>query len=381
VFSSDDLIEAAKRESGLTSFGGDSYREGLEILVASLRDEANLTPVGENFLKGRLLNRLVSRLQIEEWYTGCPETEEVPITAPLFGLGLPRTGSTALSFLLAQDPDIRYLRMWEALRPFPPPSTVAGSDPRLTAPNDWALPAVTKHVPMDATGPMADMEILALDFKTVSYYGSARMPTYTDWLRDADLTSAYLYQRRTLKMLQWGEPPRPWRLKMPAHMLWLDYLINAFPDARFVMTHRDPTDVMLSVCSMIAEMQSAFTAEVDLLEIGRSNLLQWTTGIQRVMNYRDEFGDARFYDIDFRAMRADPIGEIKRLYAWLGEPVSPEFDRRMRDWWTQNSANREPRGSSDPIPFGLDLDEIRASFAEYVRRAERWTDHSRSLTK
>src|SRR5690348_10296580 len=126
-----DLIASAAASTGLDDFGDDSFREGLDILVRSLQDEANLNAVGEGFLYPRLVGHLEQRLQVEDWYRLHPEIDEVPIVAPLFGLGLPRTGSTALSCLLSQDPQIRYLRTWESSQPCPPPSTVSGLDPRI----------------------------------------------------------------------------------------------------------------------------------------------------------------------------------------------------------------------------------------------------------
>ncbi|HET9565819.1 MAG TPA: sulfotransferase, partial [Mycobacterium sp.] len=126
-----ELMARAVERTGLENFGDDSFREGLEILVRALTDEARLNARGEGFVYGRIGNHLGQRLQIEDWYRRHPEIDDVPIDKPLFGLGLPRTGSTALSFLLAQDPHVRYLRSWESGQPCPPPSTVHGDDPRI----------------------------------------------------------------------------------------------------------------------------------------------------------------------------------------------------------------------------------------------------------
>ena len=126
-----ELMAAAVERTGLDDFGDDSFREGLDILVRALNDEARLNARGEGFVYGRIGNHLCQRLQVEDWYRRHPEIDDVPIDEPLFGLGLPRTGSTALSFLLAQDPHVRYLRSWESAQPCPPPSTVQGDDPRI----------------------------------------------------------------------------------------------------------------------------------------------------------------------------------------------------------------------------------------------------------
>ncbi len=370
----DDLIAAATAQTGLEEFGEDSFREGLEILVRSLRDEARLNETGEAVIYQRLVGHLVNRLQIEDWYQRCPEIDDVPIVAPLFGLSLPRTGSTALSFLLAQDPEVRFLRQWESSQPAPPPSTVEGPDPRRGAPAERV--GAKEHVPAHINGPMECLDLMALDFKTQMYHAFARIPTYAAWVTDADLTSTYLYERRVLKLLQWGEPTRPWRLKSPAHMLWIDSLVRAFPDARFVMTHRDPTDVLLSVAGVYADVGAMFTDNLDREYIGRLNVEQWLTGVERVIKFREGGGNDRFYDIDFRKIQADPIGEVRGLYEWLVEPVSHSFERRMQQWSEINATTREPTKRSEPDEFGLDLDVIRPLFADYVSLSARWTAHN-----
>jgi hypothetical protein len=375
VVTHDDLMATAVAETGLDDFGDDSFREGLEILVRALDEEARLNATGEAFLYPRIVGHLAQRLQVEDWYRRHPEIDEVPIDAPLFGVSLPRTGSTALSFLLAQDPEVRYLRMWESGQPCPPPSTVDGPDPRIG--HTGLDEAGTKaHVPADEHGPMECLELMSLDFKSQIFQAFAQIPSYSEWFVDADLTSAYLYERRVLRLLQWGEAPRPWRLKSPAHVLSLDALDRVFPDARFVMTHRDPTDVMLSVCDVYADIVGVFTDDMDREYLGRLNVGQWSTGMQRVLAFRDGGADHRFYDIDFRAMQADPIGEVRGLYEWLGEPVSNAFESGMRQWWEQNAASREPSVKASPEEFGLDLDAVRPLFADYVEHAARWTAHT-----
>jgi hypothetical protein len=367
VASAEELMAAAVDRTGLEDFGDDSFREGLEILVRALRDEARLNPRGEAFVYDRIGLHLCQRLKVEHTYRRHPEIDDEPIVAPLFGLGLPRTGSTALSFLLAQDPGIRYLRSWESAQPCPPPSTVRGEDPRIPPDMRPLLVGTRHHVPTDIRGPMECLDLMALDFTSQIFQAYAQIPSYSQWLLErADFTSTYRYERRVLKLLQWGEPTRPWRLKSPAHVISLDALDRVFGDARFVMTHRDPTDVMLSVVDVYADIVGGFTDHVDLHYLGELNVTQWSTGIQRVMTFRDSGADDRFYDIDFRAMQADPIGEVRRLYAWLGEPVTDDFEARMRAWWTENAEKREPHPKADPQAFGLDLNEIRPLFARYV---------------
>jgi hypothetical protein len=375
MVSVDELKATAVEQTGLTDFGANSFEEGLGVLLASLADEAQLNARGEAFIYPRLAGYLAQRLQVEDWYLRHPEIDETPIVAPLIGLGLPRTGSTALSMLLAQDPQVRYLRRWESSQPCPPPSTVVGADPRVP-PDKGEMIGTRYHVPAATHGPMECHELMALDFTSHLFQSFAQVPTYSSWLIEkADLTTTMAYQRRVMKLLQWGEPTRPWRLKCPSHVLWLDAVDAAFPDANYVMTHRDPTDVILSVADLYADIIGSFTDDIDRPYIGRLNVEHWSVGMDRALKFRAAGAEDRFYDIDFRAMQDDPIGEVAGLYTWLGIPVTDKFAGRMGSWWQEAANEREPSSHADPKAFAIDFDQVRPRFARYVEHAGRWTHH------
>lgn len=375
----DEVLDAACRDTGLEDFGGDSFREGLAVLVGSLDIEADLNPMGEFIVRDLIMRALKNRLHIEDWYRRHPEIADEVIERPLIGLGLPRTGSTALSFLLAEDPNARSLRRWEAGEPCPPPSAVAGPDPRIAAAAaqqemlDTAAPRLAALVPATATGPEECQDLMALDFKSHYFQAFAHIPTYSRWLLDADLSPTYAYERRTLKLLQWGQPRRPWRLKCPSHLLFLPYLDKEFPDARYVWTHRDPTEVILSVADLYAEFGQMTSTTVDRDYIGGVNVEHWSLGMRRALEFRADGADSRFFDMDFEAVQRDPISEVKRLYAWLDEPVSAEFEAGMRAWWQSAAASRLPNTHPDPAAFGLDMDAVRPLFADYIQSMTTWT--------
>lgn len=377
--SPDELMGAARAQTGLDDFGEDSFREGLDRLVRSLCEEATLNDMGQVVLPYLITNQLAQRLQVEDWYRRHPEIDDEPVEAPLIGLGLPRTGSTALSFLLAEDPNARSLRRWEAADPCPPPSTVEGRDPRIdqaiaaAAAQDDMAPRLAALVPSTPTGPEECQDLMALSFRSHYYQAFAHIPSYSAWLRDADLTTTYAYERRVLKLLQWGEPTRPWRLKCPSHLLWLDALDRVFPDARYVMTHRDPTDVMVSVADLYCEVAGQFSTGVDRHYMGALNVDHWTVAMQRLLAFRAGGAGNRFYDMAFADVQRDPIGEVRELYGWLGEPVTDEFEAGMRRWWAAHAATRQENVHPHPSEFGLDLDEVRTCFVDYAARVATWT--------
>ena len=375
-----DLLTAARDATGLDDFGEDTFLEGLECLLRSLRTEARLNASGEYTLRELIIRLLSNRLSIEDWYRRHPEIADEPVERPLITIGLPRTGSSALSSLLAQDPQTRYLRLWEASEPCPPPSTVAGPDPRIARAEerlriqDQRAPKKAAMLPpATASGPVECQDLMGLDFKSQYFQAFADVPSYSAWLVDADLTPTYSYQRRTMKLLQWGSPTRPWRLKCPTHLLFLHHLDQAFPDARFVMTHRDPTEVVLSVASLYAEIRPMLSDHVDLASLGPLNVGQWSLGMRRALEFRAGGQDHRFFDMDFAAVQRAPLDEVHRLYRWLGEPVSPEFDAGMRRWWHENAESRERLDRPDPATYGLNLEQVRPLFADYVAQAAKWT--------
>jgi hypothetical protein len=191
----EELLEEARAETGLDDFGDDSFRDGLERVVRALRAEADLNATGQDALRKLIMGLLTQRLQIEDWYRRHPEIDDEPIDRPLIGLGLPRTGSTALSFLLAEDPGARSVTSWEASRPGPPPSTVSGSDPRIEQrAADQAQTSQRWQTLMlaSATGPTECQGLMGLDFKSQYFQAFARVPSYSKWLlNDADLTPTY----------------------------------------------------------------------------------------------------------------------------------------------------------------------------------------------
>ncbi|HXN62883.1 MAG TPA: sulfotransferase [Acidimicrobiales bacterium] len=371
----DRLVAAACERAGSDDFGEDSWREGLQVLVHALNSEAMLNDIGVGAMTDQIVSNLVNRLQIEQWYGRHPEIDDQEIVAPLFGLGLPRTGSTALSFLLAQDPARRSLRVWEAGQPCPPPETATEhTDRRIAAAQvgiDFTNEMFTGFagmLPTAADGPQECLVPMCLEFRSLMFEGMSLIPSYTAWLLQCDMEPAYRYHRRVLKLLQWHCPPQRWWLKTPAHMLSIDALNAIYPDARFVMTHRDVGKVLPSVCALYHTLSSVLTERPDPVAIGIGNRDVWRTALERLIDFRDRGNEHRFFDLSFEAVQRDPIGEVTDLYAQLGDELSDEACQRMRDWWAESSKDRSGPGKYRPETFGLDPAAIAEQFSFYYRR-------------
>jgi hypothetical protein len=199
----------------------------------------------------------------------------------------------------------------------------------------------------------------------------ARTPSYGEWLMtDCDFEPAYRYHRRVVMLLQSRRPPTRWRLKTPAHALSIDALDRVYPDAKFVITHRDVTKVIPSVASVSVAVVRMFTGDADPTYFGPHVADMWDVALRRFLAFRDRVGEARFHDIAFDDLQADPIGSVRSLYEWLGEDLTPDTVTAMEKWWATNDEERaqhEPH-RYDPRDFGLDPDELAERFAYYGER-------------
>jgi hypothetical protein len=369
-----ELIDAAKSRSGLEDFGGDSFREGLERLVDSINSESRLTDLGRLAVPEMLIASLINRLEVEHWYRIHPEIDEEEIVAPLFGVGLPRTGSTALIYMLACDPNTRSLRNWEAEKPCPPPQKASeDTDPRIAAcaANINATleraPDVGDMLPFEARGPIECFPLMFMEFKFHAYEAFVQIPSYVEWVNSAacDMEPAYRYHKRVLKLLQWRCPPRRWSLKTPSHMLYIDALNKVYPDARFVMTHRDPVRVLPSLADLLRALRCGILEDPLPHWIGPHIAREWAIALRRMIDLRGRVGEQRFYDISHRAITSDPISEIRKFYAWLGWEISDDIVRRMGAWQEKNlRATRQLRAGD----FGLDEASMREQYRFYTDR-------------
>ena len=365
-----DLIDRARTATGLADFGGDGFREGLERLVAALAGEARLNPTGEAALTAQIVDLLGQRLRVAEWYRRHPGIADERIVAPLIGLGLPRTGSTALACLLGEDPATRSLRNWEAMNPCPPPAAEPASvAPRIAlaeaamARRAVTFPRMQTMLPSTATSPTECQLLMGQDFKAQLFQAFAYIPSYVAWLEDeAELEPTYAHVARVLKLLQWRGAARPWRLKNPSHSLFVGALDKVFPDARFVMTHRAIEDVIPSVADVYFELSRAFSDEIDPPALARLNVASWDKAMRRMIAFREAGADHRFHDIAFAGFVRDPFPDLERLYAFVGAELTHETRARMQAW---RDATPRERHAIDAAAFAIDRAALRQRFGFY----------------
>jgi hypothetical protein len=384
------LIATARKRTGLHELGDPEFASRLARLCESLETEAQLHAVGRLMARENLIRILVNRLRIQAALKRHPEIDEQPVLAPIFVVGLQRTGTTLLLRLLASDPGLRYLASWEAINPAPMPepsglaklllaspggrSSGNGSDPRIRMAQlaNRALthlaPDFAAIHPIEATGP--EEECLLFDYDLMGTVPEAtwRVPSFSAWLEDQDHLPAYRGLRRLLKYLAWQRPGGRWVLKTPQHLEHLPALFQVFPDARIVWTHRDPCETVASFCSMMAHAWGVFSDKVDPFEVAA----HWGTKAQRMvsaaMRAREQLDPKAFLDVSYTDLVADPMAQIHRIYEFCQLRPSAEALDRMAAWRSGNPQHKHGRHRYRLEDFGLTAAEVEGMFANYRSR-------------
>jgi Sulfotransferase family len=369
-----DLITRACERAGLDDFGGESWRDGLNVLVDTIESAPGVNAGGSDFVYSQFVDALWNRLRIVDYRKQHPEVTDEKIERPLVVLGLPRTGTSLASYLLEQDPDRRSLLTWEAEDSIPPstPETLK-SDPRCVKKKAeldvLAQGLKAANIPMvhwdDADGPTECVFVHNQDFK--AYLWEAFMPTstYADWLLETDMSSAYAWERSVLQVLQ-STAPGTWSLKMPSHAVHIESLLAEFPDARIVWAHRDPIKSTASFLRLNYLSRAVLGAEIDVDDIVPNVLRQLREHVIRPMQTRRRIGDDRFFDLHYAELMRDPIGVMRSLYDWAGDALTPSTEQAMLDW-----LQHHPQDRFGVQPYSLDgagvtKADLEPVFAEYL---------------
>jgi Sulfotransferase family len=364
----ESLLSEAQEQTRLSDWGDESFISGLEVLLDSLNQEANLSLTGRLLLKKYIKDLLVNRLKLQSTFYLYPEILDVPIERPLFITGLPRTGTTFLQRLLAQDPKFRWLHLWELLQPCPPPELAhAKSDPRIQATEKFMekyralAPILSTAHHIDVQIPEEDNQLFEHAFANWLFCLRAHVPTYDTWLRSQDMESQYTYYKQQLQLLNWRWPGR-WLLKAPFHLHNLEALTKVFPDACIIQTHRNPSSVVPSFCSLTAIFRNIFTNKLDLEMVGK-DILEVTAYFHRKgKQFRSQNPLFPVCDVNYDELVEDPINIIKKIYYFFGDDLQIEAEIKMRQWLLDNPQTKYGRHYYALEQFGLTEEEVQTSF-------------------
>ncbi|HEX3924753.1 MAG TPA: sulfotransferase [Streptosporangiaceae bacterium] len=370
----DRLLELAAERTGLTDYGDLPFRAGIDVLLRALRHESGQPPervaaVAENLV----LPALVKRLRLVDDRKRFPAIAAQEIRAPIVITGLPRTGSTHLQALLATRPGARSPREWEMRLPSPPPeAATAGADPRIAevqrAIEARAGAAQLQAIhPYGARRPEQCLGLIDWGFANQTYLAYQRIPSYYEWYLNADQRLVYAHHQRFLQHLQFRNPGE-WVLKWPKHLFGLDALLEAYPDARIVWTHRDPGSVIPSGASFVGTLRALNSPVFDPERFGAEWAALEEMGLHRGLSVRDRVGDDHFLDVHYNDLTADPVAAVTRIYQHFGIPAGDETVRRVRDFADDNPQGKHGAHQYAPARFGLDPGRVRRRFATYIDR-------------
>jgi hypothetical protein len=375
VLHPEQLLSHAQARTGLRDWGEDSFQRGLEQLTAALQAQAQLTQVGRITAYWNLLDHLCVRLRLIHYRKLRPEVADQRITRPLFILGLPRTGTTILHELIAQDPAFRSPASWEVARPMPPPSAQHYHNDRRIVSVGRLLGMLERLSPgfqaIHAVGPTLPQEcvyILASSFISEQFGYMYNVPDYRNWALDQDMTAAYAWHTRFLQHLQVDCASERWVLKTPAHLAYLKYLLAQYPDADVVWTHRRPVDAIASFSSLACTLRRGFSANVDPLATGAYESRHFAEMVQRGMADRQALDEGQFIDVSFQAICNDPMSVISCIYTRIGMAFSDDTQLRMRDYLQRRPRHLYGEHHYSAEEFGLTGALEQQHYGEYLSR-------------
>lgn len=369
----DELLAKASSVTRLTDFGT-GYEQNLSALLEMYNDSAGLSAEGVKATRRRLVGLLINRLLVQQAFEKYPAARSRHIRAPLYLVGLPRTGTSAFFNLLASDPANRPLLLWEGNYPTPIEGLAPGEpDPRMLALQSGleqfyeANPEFAKIHAARAEGPEECVQLLSHTLGSVQMGIEPLISPYAEYFQAQDQRSNYAYYAELLKLLDFQRPGERWLLKSPAHLWTLDVLLELFPDACIVWAHRDPTELVASYCSMVQAL-SHVRASVDPKQIGASVLEYLARSVERAIAARAALPAARFFDVHYEDFVTDPLAAVRASYAAFGLPLSELALACMREHAARSPRNRHGEHRYTLDQFGLADAQVRERFAGYTAR-------------
>jgi hypothetical protein len=369
------VMERARKEAGLSRFLDYDFEAPLARLLDSYENDAELSLLGRVAVRTSSLLSLTTQLQIQRELELHPEILETPIEKPIFILGLPRTGTTLLHNLLAQGRNARSPMLWELERPAPAigPDTPE-SDPRIGL-TDAALSQTYKIVPhlqavhaFDARMPEECVVLLRKIFCCGSFAIDAHLPSYLEWFFGTDLVATYREFRKMLQLLMWRFPGHHLVLKSPLHLFAVDAILEVFPDARIIQTHRDPRTVAASGCSLSEVLRMLYTVKPDPRVIGQDWLQTWGTAMSRTVAAREKADAGRFFDVHFSEVVAEPIRVTREIHQYFGMDWDDGMEARCLSWIARNPSEKHGKHDYDLDYYGIAGGVMDERFAAYLKR-------------
>jgi len=367
------LMATASERTGLNHWGDPGFRERLQVLCEALRTEAGLSATGVAIVFEQLVGNLVNRLRLEDLIDGHPEIESVVIERPIIICGLPRSGTTHMHNLIAADPNIRSLPYWESLEPFPAPGE---NDDQVRRDRcaaglellDATMPEFKRMHEMTVDHAHEEIQLLANDIAGMLFETTYHVPTFAAHYKSHDQLPSYLYLKRSLQAIQWLRGGTRWVLKSPQHLEQFPTLYAAFPDATFIVTHRDPVEVTRSMVTMVAYGSRMACDHPDPLAIGRYWMHRAEELLSGCLRDRDVLPAEQSIDVRFTDFMADERATLSAIYGLAGQPFDADVRGAMASFIAEHPRGRHGEVMYDLAAVGLDAGDVAQRLRAYRER-------------
>lgn len=369
------IAHKAKQDAGFTGDLPPGVLEGLKQLVQSINNESRINAFGSIALKGLLKRTLSSRLKVERYLQEHPTILQTDITSPVFIIGMPRTGTTILHSLLHEDVNHRSPLAWECLlpSPVPTPSTFGDNAQLNTIKKEFGqlfklVPDFQKKHHMTAESPQECIGITALDFNSFQTCAQVYIPSYLNWFTEvSDQYHTMRFHRRFLQYLEsGGVRSERWLLKTPVHMMRLSALFEVYPDAKIIMTHRDPAKVVPSAASLISSVRSLYSDYEDPSRSGKEQLEFWKKAFDRFMKERAQLNkEDQILDLHFNDFVQDQMACVDKIYTHFNWNLDDESRAKMERFLALNPKGKHGHHEYSLEDFNLTQQEVSDEFKDY----------------
>lgn len=373
----DEVISQAYAMADLDGSPDIGFRSNLELLVDCLNREASLTEKAAGKVQTQLAEPLRNQLEVADWVERYPEIRNEQIERPILLTGLPRSGTTYFQYLFDPEPSMRMLRYWEGQRPCPPPGLAPDTiEDRIAdcaaekaqAKGDPVRAKIAQIHLSDADGPEECLKILDQTFANVGHLWTYSVPSYfARCLDTVDLRATYEHYKLVLQLLQWRGARKRWFLKWPCHLVALDEILDVFPDASFVVTHRDPVQALASNCSLAAILRRGTSTSVDPEMIGQQMKRMIHTYLERLVEFDRRHGE-KIAHVDYTMAVNEPERAMAMALDSLGIEMTPGFAKAIAAWRRENPPGKRGTHHYSLEDYGLDGDAVAAEYAFYIDR-------------
>jgi hypothetical protein len=375
-----ELLASAERQTGLSHFGRDNFREGLDALVAGINGSGLTVPGREQDLRRDLVRLLVNRLRWQKDLADHPEIDNQLLQPPLCIVSLPRTGTTKIQRFLSETKAFQDLAYWQILMPGRIPSLPDQGIKQRIAETEafcaWRVsvqPDIQKAHRITALESEEDIFLQELGFRSKGLGFIHQSAQYGGWLAGQDPGLSYDILRMLLQYLQWqfhADHPKPWLLKSPVNLGAEDQLQRIFPAGmKLICPHREPAEIFPSLCRLV----ETYTGLYYRLPMRREEMGNFMVGamaqsMQRHMQWRERAGSVPILDLSFKEICADSIKVAEKIHDFIGVPFTAEARRKVAEWDSRNPRHAEGTIPEDLGTYGLSERQVNAQFAQYRER-------------